>query len=119
MHEKTIDNWQALASVAEKYMAEDWIFRGVGDVKHTLIPKIGRTETWRNFGPGTQGIYSPDFETKYTERFKREARPHIGIEPASDMDWLSIAQHHGLPTRLLDWTESPLVAAYFALSPAG
>src|SRR4051794_38294082 len=89
------------------------IFRGVSDkVKHKLIPSVGRIDT-----SILCGLTIHDYEIETLNRFKLRANSEIMPQPKDDWEWLSLAQHHGLPTRLLDWTTSPLIALYFATKP--
>lgn len=91
--------------IAANYNCGHHVYRGVTNEKHLLVPSIGR------------GVYTWEDELEIIEQFKRRSLPSLNSTPQNDWDWLAIAQHYGLPTRLLDWTLSPLVAAYFATKP--
>ena len=107
MHTEAVGSWNGYLNIINGYTDGSWIFRGVNSADYVLKPSIAR---------GTLHYdYSRKLEDYVFTRFKRESLPYLGFRPADDWDWLALAQHHGVPTRLLDWTESPLVAAFFAV----
>ena len=99
--------WIEFIDFAAAHGSSQWLFRGVADATgHQLLPKIGRDP----------GLYNPGSERLLFQIFKRRARQFVDITRFSQWDILAPGQHHGLPTRLLDWSTNPLVAAFFAVS---
>jgi FRG domain. len=85
-----------------KTTSHPW-FRGQVNSDWGLLPKIYR------------GSENSKYEREMFRDFKLRASAYIETMPKNDMEWLFIMQHYGMPTRLLDWSESYLIALYFSV----
>ena len=84
------------------------VYRGASDAGRPLLTSLDRLG-------GVEPPHSKsDLEEHILRNFIRYSRPYFQTPPVNEWELLVAAQHHGLPTRLLDWTYSPLVAAHFA-----
>lgn len=109
-NEIRLESW---AQLQEVLFADSWdgqigrfrsrlAFRGLSDSRYPLATTLMRLG----------GDYA-ELERHLLRNFKKYAHRSM-VERDSVWHWLTLAQHHGLPTRLLDWTYSPYVALHFA-----
>lgn len=89
-----------------------WISRGVSNSSFGLEPSVERSAKDSRLG-------WPALERKVAEEFKCRASVYLDrpLATESELTWLALMQHHGVPTRLLDFTLSPYIALYFAVRP--
>lgn len=110
----TVASWSELLDVLHENAWNDhikrhrsrYLFRG-----HT------RADFELSAGLSREGGKQVRLEKHLLRNFQKYARSHLDTpedRPKNFWHWIALAQHHGLPTRLLDWTYSPLVSAHFA-----
>jgi FRG domain-containing protein len=113
-------SWRQTRDLLQQFPVS-WVFRGQCDSKYSLVTSVQRIPSVIVGECELGASVLPQLEQAILHRFKRQARNYdLNYVPTDDdaLGWLSLLQHHGAPTRLLDWTRSPFVACFFALETA-
>lgn len=109
-----IESWNELVERADEL--DDWAFRGHRSAEQPLLSSL--TRRLMQYCPDATQWRSR--EARALRIFRRKAHIYLGDRSALDdeLRCLAMMRHHGAPTRLLDFTKSPFVAAFFALEGA-
>jgi hypothetical protein len=109
---ETLRTWDGI----RQYARPGWIFRGQRSEAWTLKTSLERCFD-RNEIPLER---RRDVELDLLREFRRAYHQYARRvpKPSDAIEWLSLMQHHGAPTRLLDFTYSVYVASYFAVEAA-
>lgn len=130
--EVSVEDWQEFLQQVEVFQKRDWIFRGQSNADWSLQTSFYREMKKAELIGKPIGDYRKYEKSLYNE-FLTSAHLYSTLQPKEpEGDWveiqivyteykleiMSIMQHHGAPTRLLDWTFSPYIATFFALDGA-
>jgi hypothetical protein len=111
-----VDSWSRFHEVVAGPEYRSWAFRGHANAEWPLYSSISRyLQEYR-----VDRRAWAQQEERIVRIFRRKAHLFLDhVPPEMDaFQWLALMQHHGAPTRLLDFTWSPFVAAFFALERA-
>ena len=122
MQSRTITNWSEFDKIVGKKHFRKWIFRGQSCSEWALESSLHRAfkeaQLIHKLKSGNEKkLNRIEHEKVMIERFKCNAHLYLDHfpQPEDILSWLSLMQHHGAPTRLLDFSFSPYVALFFAL----
>src|SRR5918997_2692492 len=110
---QTVSSWRELDDALQdpgvgrhpNHVHSTLVFRGLARASYSNVSSLARLE----------GDYA-SLERHLVRNFRQYA--HQESPGPTSWDWVALGQHHGLPTRMLDWTFSPLVALHFATAVA-
>jgi hypothetical protein len=108
----SLPQYLELVEKAQTQASHSLWYRGCSSALYPLLPSLYRH----------QKLKTPDdlasLERQLMTRFRQRSIPYHTRPLIDDWDTLFFMQHYGVPTRLLDWTENPLIALHFALMGA-
>ncbi|MBC8458964.1 MAG: FRG domain-containing protein [Deltaproteobacteria bacterium] len=106
-----LKSWSDFKSKVDSFTLE-WIYRGQANASLGLSSSLERSSLVE---------IDHDVEIVLIAEYRKAIRsfPDYSGTPETTLEWLSLLQHHGTPTRLIDFTYSPYIAAYFAFQEEG
>lgn len=108
----TFAEYTRLVDTARRSTGAPIWFRGIGSTQHKLIPSLYRHPTKTQIGDLVE------LEGELLTRFRHRSIPYQDRPLSDSWELLFMMQHFGVPTRLLDWSENPFIALYFAITSA-
>jgi hypothetical protein len=105
-------SFQEYVGLVEKYQAtakKSLWYRGCDDASYQLLPSLYRHHTIK------KSAELSVLEKQLMMRFRQRSIPFVSRSLGDDWETFFIMQHYGVPTRLLDWTENPFIALFFAV----